>query len=106
MASTTSTMNIIPSSTADDDSSQVAIGNGLAFPLKLHMLLDETEKRGFSFIISWEDGGRAFQVHNKELFSEMVMPTYFDSTNYKVSECVVCCFVFDCGPSRVCSLVD
>jgi HSF-type DNA-binding len=52
------------------------------FPLKLHALLEETEERGFSSIISWQDGN-AFQVHNKDLFAEMVMPIYFDSTNYK-----------------------
>jgi hypothetical protein len=58
------------------------IGSGDPFPLKLHFLLEDTEKRGFTSIVCWE-GERAFQVHNKELFAEIVMPIYFDSTNYK-----------------------
>ena len=56
---------------------------GEPFPLKLHQLLEDTSKRGFTGIISWESNGHAFQVHNKELFSEIIMPAYFDSTNYK-----------------------
>mmetsp|Transcript_26762 Transcript_26762/g.50041 ORF Transcript_26762/g.50041 Transcript_26762/m.50041 type:complete len:501 (+) Transcript_26762:85-1587(+) len=66
---------------APDDDSQMVAG-GEPFPLKLHVLLEDTVKRGFSSIISWK-GDRAFQVHNKELFAEMVMPVYFDSKNYK-----------------------
>ena len=78
-------MNILPSTADDDNSSQVAIAaEGTTFPLKLHLLLEETEKRGFSSIISWEAHGTAFMVHNKQLFSDMVMPEFFDSTNYKV----------------------
>ncbi|KAL3911201.1 MAG: hypothetical protein SGILL_007374 [Bacillariaceae sp.] len=72
-------MNVIHQ---DDDHESQAVGNGEPFPLKLHALLEETEKRGFTSIISWE-GPNAFQVHKKKLFAEMVMPSYFDSTNYK-----------------------
>lgn len=66
----------------DDENLNVAIGTGEPFPLKLHVLLEETEERGFSSIISWV-GPNAFKVHQKELFQSLVMPSYFDSTNYK-----------------------
>jgi hypothetical protein len=80
-----STDSITHTQEDDSTSSQGLGGSGISgepFPMKLHQVLQDTYKRGFTSIVSWE-GDRAFQVHNKESFAEVIMPVYFDSTNYK-----------------------
>lgn len=52
-----------------------------SFALKLHRILDETEKNGMGHIISWQPHGRAFKIHNAELFTERIMPLYFPRMN-------------------------
>ena len=48
----------------------------LAFPIKLHHLLSEIEKDGYERIISWQPHGRAFKIHKKQDFSEIILPRY------------------------------
>lgn len=48
-------------------------------PLKLHALLQAED----SSIVSWENGGKAFKVHDKERFVKEVMPKYFSTSNYQ-----------------------
>lgn len=55
-------------------------GVKLAFPLKLHALLDEIEADGLAHVISWQPHGRCFVVHNPKLFVEQVMPHYFSQS--------------------------
>ena len=45
-----------------------------AFPKKLHVMLDQVDKRGLSHIVSWQPHGRCFLVHNKREFIEIVVP--------------------------------
>lgn len=52
-----------------------------SFALKLHRILDETERKGMGHIISWQPHGRAFKIHNAELFTEHIMPLYFPRMN-------------------------
>ena len=47
------------------------------FPIKLHLLLEESEASGLGHIISWQPHGRAFKIHNPTLFTETIMQNYF-----------------------------
>ncbi len=53
-----------------------------AFPFKLHIVLDEAEKQGFSDVISWQ-GSNAFMVHKPKKFEDSVMKEYFNQTLYR-----------------------
>ena len=53
-------------------------------PLKLHALLEEAEKQGLNDVISWQNNGTAFKVHDKTRFTKELMPRYFTTTNYQV----------------------
>jgi hypothetical protein len=53
------------------------------FPLKMHQLLEATEKRGESHIISWLPEGRSFKVHDKEKFTNQIMLDFFGSSKLK-----------------------
>jgi len=46
----------------------------LAFPAKLHAVLDQVEADGLSHVISWQPHGRCFVVHNPGEFVAHVMP--------------------------------
>ena len=52
-----------------------------SFALKLHRILNETDKNAMGHIISWQPHGRAFKIHNAELFTEHIMPLYFPRMN-------------------------
>ena len=53
-----------------------------AFPLKLHIVLDESERHGFDDVISWQ-GDKAFAVHKPRKFEESIMKEYFNQTQYR-----------------------
>lgn len=53
------------------------------FPWKLHQLLTDAQQNNDEYIVSWLPNGRAFQIHNKELFIEKYMPQYFNTQTYK-----------------------
>jgi hypothetical protein len=56
----------------------------LIFPLKMHQLLEATENRGQSHIISWLPGGTSlFKIHDKKKFANEVMPVYFATSNFR-----------------------
>jgi HSF-type DNA-binding len=46
----------------------------LLFPCKLLHILDYTEQRSESHIVSWTSNGEAFMVHNKHAFEARIMP--------------------------------
>jgi hypothetical protein len=52
-------------------------------PLKLHALLEEAARLDQTFIVSWENGGTAFKVHDKKRFVDEIMPKYFSTSNYQ-----------------------
>jgi HSF-type DNA-binding len=52
-------------------------------PLKLHALLEEAERLGQTYIVSWENQGTAFKVHDKKRFVDEIMPKYFSTSNYQ-----------------------
>lgn len=49
-------------------------GVSIAFPLKLHSVLDQVEADGLGHIVSWQGHGRAFMIHNPKEFVDHVMP--------------------------------
>ncbi len=57
--------------------------NTMAFPSKLYALLNDAESEGFTKVISWQAGGRSFNVHKQDQFSNAIMQTYFSQTKFK-----------------------
>jgi HSF-type DNA-binding len=53
-------------------------GVAVAFPLKLHAVLDQVERDGYSHVISWSPHGRCFVIHQPKQFTEEVMPKYVE----------------------------
>jgi hypothetical protein len=49
-------------------------GVSVAFPLKLHAVLDQVEADGLGHVLSWQSHGRAFLIHKPKEFVEHVMP--------------------------------
>ena len=50
---------------------------------KLHELLNKAEESGNDHIVSWLPGGKAFKVHKKIEFTNIILPTLFNATKYK-----------------------
>ena len=53
-----------------------------SFPLKLQRILDRAEATGNKDVISWQEHGRAFLVHDAERFVSEVVSKYFSQTKY------------------------
>ena len=51
-----------------------------AFPTKLFKVLQHSDTGGYSSIISWLPHGRAFKIHNIDLFKKEIMTKYFFQT--------------------------
>lgn len=51
------------------------------FPQKLYRMLEETEARGLSHIVSFTPSGDAFRIHDKRAFMAEVSPEYFRQKN-------------------------
>lgn len=47
------------------------------FVTKLHSILERSEIDGYSSIISWAPHGRAFRIHDQELFLKQIIPRFF-----------------------------
>jgi hypothetical protein len=56
---------------------------GMKFPFKLHHLLEEADRLGFDDIVSWVPTGDGFRVHNPKAFAAVIMPLYFEMSQYK-----------------------
>lgn len=52
-------------------------GVSVAFPMKLHAMLDKIDNDGLAHIISWQPHGRCFLVHKPKEFVENVLQQYF-----------------------------
>ncbi|KAL7574003.1 hypothetical protein ACA910_002004 [Epithemia clementina (nom. ined.)] len=51
----------------------------LNFPGKVYSMLEEVELQERTDVISFVDNGRAFQIHNQDVFEKHVMPLFFAS---------------------------
>ena len=49
-------------------------GVSIAFPVKLHSVLDQVEADGLAHIVSWQPHGRCFVIHKPKEFVDHVMP--------------------------------
>lgn len=49
-------------------------GGAVAFPIKLHEVLDQVEASGLAHVISWRPHGRCFMIHKPKEFVAYVMP--------------------------------
>jgi hypothetical protein len=49
-------------------------GVSIAFPIKLHAVLDQVEADGLGHIVSWMPHGRCFVIHMAKEFVDLVMP--------------------------------
>lgn len=65
---------------AEDEAHRRRGGVSIAFPLKLHAVLDQVEADGLGHVISWQAHGRCFVVHKPKEFVDHVMPKYFRQT--------------------------
>eukprot|EP00934_Nitzschia_sp_Nitz4_P007165 Nitzschia sp. Nitz4//scaffold185_size43419//24103//25634//NITZ4_007303-RA/size43419-augustus-gene-0.65-mRNA-1//1//CDS//3329539715//7155//frame0 len=85
--------NIIPQGASspvsvEDPSDGTKNGRGGAsrpaiFPGKLHDMLDYCEGNGLEHVASWQMEGRAFKVHNIDLFMKHLMPKFFKLTKFE-----------------------
>jgi hypothetical protein len=62
------------SSSSDECHHRRRGGVAVAFPVKLHEILDQVESDGFADIISWQPHGRCFMIHKPKEFVDFVMP--------------------------------
>ena len=53
------------------------------FPVKVYEMLENADEKQFSHIVSWNEVGTGFMVHNKDLFTKEIVPHYFNLTKYK-----------------------
>jgi hypothetical protein len=72
------------SSTSDEDEqeSEEQLSERI-FPLKLHKMLEHAKRDSIEHIVSWVNDGTGFKVHNSQLFTQQVMPMWFDQTKYE-----------------------
>lgn len=63
-----------PDETHTQDEQRRRGGVAIAFPVKLHAVLDQVEADGLGHIISWQPHGRCFVVHEPKEFVDHVMP--------------------------------
>jgi hypothetical protein len=59
------------------------IYNTMSFPMKLHTMLQDSERLGFEGIVSWQPGGKSFKVVDADRFGTEIMQDYFNQTKYK-----------------------
>lgn len=52
----------------------------MRFPWKLHLLLQQNKDAS---IVSWMPDGKSFLIHNKDRFSNELLPEFFGTTNFK-----------------------
>jgi hypothetical protein len=55
----------------------------IPFPIKLHVMLEDMARGGSHNIVSWQPHGKAFRVHEPEVFAGTIIRRYFKQTKYK-----------------------
>ncbi len=75
------------------------------FPVKVYEMLENAEKKQFAHIVSWNENGTGFMVHDKDHFTKEIVPHYFNLTKYKsfqrqVSTCLSTYLAFEFPPRR------
>lgn len=63
-----------PQDESSEDQHRRRGGVSVAFPIKLHEVLDQVEIDGLAHVISWQPHGRCFAIHKPKEFADYVMP--------------------------------
>jgi hypothetical protein len=58
----------------DDPNQRRRGGVSVAFPVKLHAILDQVEADGLAHVVSWKAHGRCFVIHDPKEFVDHIMP--------------------------------
>jgi hypothetical protein len=75
---------MIQTSTPAIGGPQQGVYPGFEFPWRLHEMLTFVRSEGReSSLASWQPHGKAFLVHNQELFTATIMPRFFKQTKYE-----------------------
>lgn len=53
------------------------------FPWRLHEMLEDADKNGYTAAVSWLPDEKSFKVHKQETFVNQMMPRYFNQTKYR-----------------------
>lgn len=66
----------------------------IPFALKLHCALERVEEDGLSNVFGWLGHGRAFKIHDREVFKSKILTQYIGMTNYAsfLRQCSLYCF--------------
>jgi hypothetical protein len=70
----TAANQLIANSMHTRDAAAATTRSDQAFPVKVHIMLTDTDQRGLSDVVSWQPHGRCFRVHNKQRFVAEVLP--------------------------------
>eukprot|EP00934_Nitzschia_sp_Nitz4_P002679 Nitzschia sp. Nitz4//scaffold22_size323478//22591//25338//NITZ4_000495-RA/size323478-processed-gene-0.381-mRNA-1//1//CDS//3329542899//2669//frame0 len=66
-----------PTTTLPSDAARTGPGGDATYVLTIHEMLEDADAEHHTHIVSWQPHGRAFKIHNEELFVRDVMPRYF-----------------------------
>jgi len=72
----------------------ILLGESSIFPVKLHNLLENVETDGHEGFVSWQPHGRAFKIHNRKKFVELVMPKHFRQSKFESFRRQLCLYGF------------
>eukprot|EP00538_Stauroneis_constricta_P002601 CAMPEP_0119572642 /NCGR_PEP_ID=MMETSP1352-20130426/44719_1 /TAXON_ID=265584 /ORGANISM="Stauroneis constricta, Strain CCMP1120" /LENGTH=281 /DNA_ID=CAMNT_0007622327 /DNA_START=1200 /DNA_END=2045 /DNA_ORIENTATION=+ len=57
--------------------------NKVMFPWLLHEVLNDAASNHLEHIVAWNPSGLSFKVHDREAFTQQILPRYFSQTKYK-----------------------
>jgi hypothetical protein len=82
---TLSSPSNVSSSSSSSTSSKKAVDRELRqpFPVKVYEMLENADKKQFLHAVSWNPQGTGFMVHDKDSFTKLIVPDYFNLTKYK-----------------------
>ena len=76
-------MNDCEHTATNSSTNRSHLTDDIAFPFKLHSILEYAEKTNRVDIISWLPSGDAFKIHKPQDFADTIMQQYFNQTKYR-----------------------
>jgi hypothetical protein len=67
----------------------------LRFPFQLHDMLQDASRKGFESVIAWLPCGTAFKIHNQDIFTQVILPKYFNMKRYQSFQRQLHWYTFD-----------
>lgn len=65
------------------------------FPWKVYEMLEDADNLGFNHIVSWNERGDGFKVHNVKRFTNEIIGKYFNQSKYKSFQRQLSLYGFD-----------